>query len=89
MKFLSKIYLILTLDCEQSAKLTSDGMDRQLDWSERVASTLHRLICGESRRLTAQMNELNRMLEKTVAQDGHLPDLPEEARQRILRQIKR
>jgi hypothetical protein len=87
MKLLSKIYLILTLDCEQSAKLTSDAMDRRLDWSEQVAAVLHRMICAKSRKLHAQLNDLNLALEKSISRLEHLPDLSAEARRRMLENI--
>ena len=61
--FLQKIYLILTLDCAQSAKLTSDSFDRDLDWSERVAAKLHRMICSKSRKLNRQLTDLNNALQ--------------------------
>lgn len=88
MKLLSKIYLILTLDCEQSAKLTSDAMDRPLDWSERIATVLHRMICAKSRRLHSQLNDLNNALEKSCSSLEYVPDLSSEARQRMLEKIR-
>ena len=83
-RFLLKIYLILTLDCEQSAHLTSDSFDRDLDWSERVASALHRLICGKSRKLHHQLIALNETLESGET----TPELGDDARARILAAVK-
>ena len=74
--FLVKIYLILTLDCEQSAHLTSDSFDRDLDWSEYVATKLHRLICSKSRRLNRQLVDLNRAIQSELSvKDTEVNDL--------------
>lgn len=82
-RFIQKIYLILTLDCEQSARLTSDSFDRELDWSERIANRLHRLICGKSRRLHHQLVALQENLDRRVTEG-----LPDEAKKRILKAIE-
>ena len=80
------VYMILTLDCEESAKLTSQGFDRPLDWSERAALFVHRLTCGQSRRLHEQMESLHRKMEDRVA-TAILPELSSQARHRILQSI--
>lgn len=95
--FLVKIYLILTLDCEQSAKLTSDSFDRDLDWSEYIATRLHRLICSKSRRLNSQLTKLNNALqndlsnakdEETKQPLSGLMNLPAEAKERIRTKLR-
>lgn len=83
-RFLLKIYLILTLDCEQSAHLTSDSFDPDLDWSERVASALHRLICGKSRKLHHQLIALN---ESSRSEEA-IPEFDDKSRARILAALK-
>ena len=87
-KFLAKIYLILTLDCEASAKLTSDSLDRELDWSELWAGRLHRLICGKSRRLDKQILALNRALHMSGTAGTEIADLPVAAKDRIRQRLK-
>lgn len=82
-KFLAKIYLILTLDCEQSAKLTSDSFDRKLDWSEYVAATLHRLICSKSRKLDRQLVQLHTAFIQSQQKLDALEDMPDEVKNRI------
>ena len=81
-QFFYDIYLILTLDCEGSARLTSDSIDRKLRWSETVAMKAHQLICAKSRRLDRQLLQLNAGLEK-----GHEGELSPAARQRIQQAI--
>ncbi len=65
-QFFSDIYLILMIDCEGSAKLTSDSLDRRLRWAERVAAFMHRLICEKSRRLHRQVVQMNATIKDSV-----------------------
>ena len=76
------IYLILTLDCEGSARLTSESIDRKLRWSEAIALKAHQLICAKSRKLDRQLLELHAGLRKEI--DGQLSL---SARQRIQAKI--
>ena len=89
-RLIKNIWFILTLDCEQSAALTSESFDRKLHWSESTAIYLHCLICKKSRRLNRQMIALDRRLqdvspEPEIAQHYHLGD---NAKQRIRQAIK-
>ena len=61
-KILGGIWLILTLDCEQSARLASDSFDRKLGWWESAALKIHVSWCRESRRLTRQMSMMREAL---------------------------
>ena len=84
-RLIKNIWFILTVDCEQSASLTSESFDRNLHWSESVAVYLHCLICNKSRRLNRQMVTLNQRLEEMtgepeIAQKFRLGD---DARNRI------
>jgi hypothetical protein len=81
-QFFADIYLILTLDCEGSAKLTSDSMDRELRWAEHVAATMHRMICAKSRKLDRQLVQLNSTIE-----NGLEAELLPGAQERIRRAI--
>ena len=65
--FCKQIWMILTLDCERSAHLTSESLDRPLNWAETLAVKMHRLICSKSRRLNRQMIELQRAMQAAVA----------------------
>lgn len=61
-KLLAAIWLILTLDCEQSARLSSEAFDRRLTLSERIACWIHRRICKRSRILDLEMRLLQQAL---------------------------
>jgi len=86
MKLLHQIWMILTLNCEDSARLTSDSMDRSLNWAERSAVSAHRMICGKSRRLNCQMLDMNKALKQAKAfenSDGPVEGLSSDAKSRI------
>ena len=53
--FFRGLYLILTLDCEQSARMTSESFERRLSCFERCAVRLHNAFCRRSRRLERQL----------------------------------
>ena len=55
MKFFNAIKLILTLHCDESSRLVSESLDRQLSLSERWAVRLHRIGCWSCRRLAKQL----------------------------------
>ena len=86
MKLLYQIWMILTLNCEDSARLTSDSMDRSLNWAERSAVSAHRMICSKSRRLNCQMMDMNKALKQANAfekSDGPIEGLSTDAKSRI------
>ena len=91
MFLLRQIWLILTLNCEQCAQLTSEELDRPLNWAEKLAVRLHVLICSKSRKLRFQIKELDKSLRRwTVSPDSQLPDqkaLSKEARERIRKNL--
>ena len=82
MKLLHQIWMILTLNCEDSARLTSDSMDRPLNWAERTALTAHRMICSKSRRLNHQMLKMNGAFMQMTG-DGTVQGLSADAKSRI------
>jgi len=87
MKLLHQIWMILTLNCEDSARLTSASMDRPLNSMERWAVAAHRLICARSRRLNSQMLKMNEAFTKSGAFDlnnGSIAGLSMDAKSRIL-----
>ena len=90
MKFLSAIKLILTLHCDQSTRLVSEGLDRHLTFAERWAIRLHRIGCWSCRRFAHQL----RFIRQAAQASGHAPpaashQLPAETRARILEAIRR
>ena len=90
MRLLKQIWMIFTLDCTGSAHLTSESLDRPLNWAESLAVRLHRLICAKSRRLNRQMIELNEALRKSESFQalGKAPGLSSDARSRIQQAIR-
>jgi len=86
MKLLHQIWMILTLNCEDSARLTSESMDRPLNWAERTAVSAHRLVCSKSRRLNRQLLEMHKALTQKNAfgpENGALEGLSTDAKSRI------
>ena len=85
MKLLHQIWMILTLNCEDSARLTSESMDRPLNWAERSAVSAHRMVCSKSRRLNRQLLEMNKTFTQANAfeTDGPLQGLSTDAKSRI------
>lgn len=55
MSLFSDILQILTLDCRQSSKLMSEGMERPLRRSEKIALSMHHIGCWSCRRLKRQI----------------------------------
>ena len=58
------LVLIMTLNCEQSARLTSESFERSLTWCERCAVRIHNAICKKSRNLAAQLRILHAMCSR-------------------------
>ena len=90
MKLMHQIYMILTLNCEDSARLTSDSMERPLNWAERSAVSAHRLICSKSRRLNRQLLQMHKALNQKNAfnsNNGAIEGLSPDAKSRILSTI--
>ena len=86
MKLLHQIWMILTLNCEDSARLTSESMDRPLNWAERAAVSGHRLVCSKSRRLNRQLLRMHQALKQNNAFDsdsGLIEGLSTDAKSRI------
>jgi hypothetical protein len=89
-RFVKSLGLILTLDCEQSARLTSESLDRPLNRAERWAVKLHRLICAQSRRLDNQITLLDQylgnLLQNAESQQS-VRRLSPQAKQRIRQKL--
>lgn len=83
---------ILTLSCEESTRLVSQSLDRDLPRGERVALRLHALICRSCRRFRRQVLALRELIRagaadptSGLAESG--PGLSDEARARIRRAL--
>ena len=86
MKLLHQIWMILTLNCEDSARLTSESMDRPLNWAEKSAVSGHRLVCSKSRRLNKQLLKMHHALKQNNAFDSgnvQIEGLSTDAKSRI------
>lgn len=55
--------MALRLSCKEASRLISDGMDRRLSITERIALRLHVGICDACTRFTAQVQFLRRALK--------------------------
>jgi hypothetical protein len=89
MNILRAIKLIFTLHCEESSRLVSESLDRQLSFSERLAVRLHRIGCWSCRRLAQQLKFI-----REAARSAGKPELfgsqtlSDEARLRIVEAIR-
>jgi len=82
--------MILTLRCEQSARLTSDAFERPLSRTERAALWVHRLNCRWCRRMKSQyqaMAQWNHCLHRYSDKQTDRVTLPADARARMLKKI--
>ena len=82
--------LILTLDCEHSARITSESFERKLFWYERCAVRLHNAFCLRSRRLEKQIKLLHQFVIRNrdrLDLDDLEIHLPPESRARIRQRL--
>jgi Putative zinc-finger len=63
----------IRLSCKEASRLISQGMDRRLSVTERIALRLHVGICDACTRFTAQVDFLRRALRAFPG-----PDDPED-----------
>jgi predicted anti-sigma-YlaC factor YlaD len=61
MGMISNIKQILTMNCEQAARLLSNQQDAELTRSERWALKLHLLICRSCRRYQGQLGFMRKL----------------------------
>lgn len=55
--------MVFRLSCKEASKLISEGMDRRLSMTERIALRLHLGICDACTRFTSQVEFLRRALK--------------------------
>lgn len=82
------IWMILTLDCQGSAELTSQSFDRKLHWSENLAVKLHCMICSKSRRLNRQLRLMDQKLNQTFAENVESIKLSDVAKARMSKRLQ-
>ena len=90
MKLFSAIKLIFTLHCDESSRLVSAALDRELSFAERTAVRLHRIGCWSCRRLARQLKFIREAAEvagKPELFGSH--QLSDSTRQRILEAIRK
>lgn len=88
----SIVKLILTLSCEESARLVSESFDRDMPRGERVAVRLHALCCRSCRRYRKQLVFLSqavRRMADAVTAPSARASLSPEVRERISRILGR
>jgi hypothetical protein len=94
MRQLRAIWHLLNLPCEGMSRLASESLDRELGLMERLALRSHLLYCTACRRYRQQLERMRATLRK-LAGDVEAgvpslgPRLPDEARERIKRAIRR
>ena len=75
---------ILTLTCDESSRLVSDGFERELNRTERAALRLHLVSCTGCKRMQKQLRFLHQLHQ---ASGPGLPTiktaLPPDARHRL------
>ncbi len=93
MSILRNIKMILSLSCRESSRLLSDGLDRQLSLTERLALRGHLFACRRCRRFR---NFLQHLCATTQHLTTHRPadedttePLSPEARTRLTEAITR
>jgi len=52
---LADVWRILTLVCDESSRLVSESLDRDLTLGERIAVRAHQLLCWSCRRFRKQI----------------------------------
>jgi putative zinc finger protein len=55
--------VVFRLSCKEASKLISEGMDRRLSVTERIALRLHLGICAACTRFTSQVQFLRHALK--------------------------
>lgn len=87
MSFLKAIRLILTLHCEESTRLQSDALERQLSFAERWAVRLHFLSCKACRVFRRQL-EFIQKAARANAERAAQSKLSDELRSQIADKLK-
>ncbi len=83
----STIKQILALRCDESTRLISEGLDRDLPFGERLAVRLHAVSCGPCRRYRKQLALLREAFKRCWTGSASLAapgeSLSDEAHRRI------
>ncbi|MBI1367136.1 MAG: zf-HC2 domain-containing protein [Planctomycetes bacterium] len=81
------------LNCKQTARLISEGLDRKLSLRQRMNLWMHLAMCGACSAYRRQIQLINRLVRRRFTEqaadrpeDG--PACPSEAKQRITQTLK-
>ena len=89
MSVFQKLKMILTLTCDQSSRLVSDGYERELHAHERAALRCHMTTCVGCKRMRRQLNLLHRIAGRWRTRGSDpASSLSDEARKRIEDHLK-
>ncbi len=87
----STIKLILTLACEESTRLVSESLDRDLPWGERWAVRLHAVCCRSCSGYRKQIELLREALRRYGSDTGSPAlagaSLSADAREKMIRAL--
>ena len=87
-KLLSAVKMLLTLKCEQSTRIVSASLDRDLSAVERWAIRLHCISCWSCRRFGKQIRQLKEALGSHPQKTGNDQRLSSDAIHRIEEAIR-
>lgn len=85
--FWKSIWYVLTLTCDESSRILSDAMDRDVTRVERTALRLHNISCKSCKRFTDQLGFLRRSAPKAVIEEKHAT-LTSDAKERMRESLK-
>ena len=90
MGFFKGLKLILTLKCDESSRLMSERLDRDLTTGERFAIRLHSGICRSCRHFAEQLRVIKTNAPESVstACDDSSTGLSDDARQRMIDKLR-
>ena len=85
--FWKSIWYVVSLTCDESSRLLSDAMDRDLTRVERTALRMHNLTCKSCKRFIEQLEFLRRAASGAVLNQNRQALSPE-ARNRLRESIR-
>ncbi len=80
------------LSCKETARLISEGLDRDLSWRERISLRLHVIMCSVCRAYKRQIEGLNKLVSGcfgSPAGSFEPESLSDEVRQRIKKALRK
>lgn len=80
---------LLTLSCEDAARLASDARDRRLSFSERWGLRAHLAICAGCRRFRRQLETIESAARNLTGRESLTTEESAAARERIAAGMRR